>query len=212
MQTEIAVFAIAVLIFSVVIHEVSHGYVAGMLGDPTARMAGRLTLNPIKHLDPLGSVIIPLLFIVSGTSIVLGWAKPVPYNPYNLRKRWGDAAVAAAGPGSNILIAIIFGLLIRFGVFASAPLVTAASVIVLINLVLAFFNLIPIPPLDGSKLVLYALPAKYQYKYSSLQYMIGQYGFLFTLVFILLFVTLLWPVFSAIISWLFTLLTGMGGI
>ena len=109
------IFVIAVLIFSVVLHEVSHGYVAEMLGDPTARLAGRLTLNPLKHLDPLGSVILPVLLVLSGAKILVGWAKPVPYNPYNLsNQRYGEAFVAGAGPLVNIALALLFGLALRF--------------------------------------------------------------------------------------------------
>jgi len=103
------IFIIAILILSVVIHEVSHGYVAQMLGDPTARLAGRLTLNPIKHIDPLGSVVIPALLVITGANFLFGWAKPVPYNPYNLRYgRWGEALVAGAGPVTNILFLVPF--------------------------------------------------------------------------------------------------------
>src|SRR3989338_8546888 len=108
------IFYIAVLIMSVVIHEVSHGYAALYWGDQTARLAGRLTLNPLKHLDPVGSVLIPLLLIFSGGGILFGWAKPVPYNSYNLKnQRWGEAIVAAAGSLTNIAIAILFALIAR---------------------------------------------------------------------------------------------------
>src|SRR3990167_6815003 len=110
------VFQIAILIMSVVIHEVSHGYAALFFGDETARYQGRLTLNPLKHLDLTGSVIVPLLLIISKSGFVFGWAKPVPINPYNFRNRkWAEPIVALAGPLSNITLAIIFGLLIRFG-------------------------------------------------------------------------------------------------
>src|SRR3989344_1831079 len=110
------IFFISILIISVVIHEVSHGYMAEYLGDPTARLAGRLTLNPIPHLDLFGSFIIPLLLFFSSSPIMLGWAKPVPYNPYNLRnQRWGDALVASAGPLSNLAIALSIVLFVRFG-------------------------------------------------------------------------------------------------
>ncbi|MBI2100364.1 MAG: site-2 protease family protein [Candidatus Vogelbacteria bacterium] len=149
-------FYIAVLIMSVVIHEISHGWVADYLGDPTARLAGRLTLNPLKHLDWFGSVIIPALLIWLG-GFVIGWAKPVPYNPHNLRGgRWGPAYVAAAGPASNLLLALIFGLLFRFNILTVAA--SLISVIILLNIMLAIFNLIPVPPLDGSKILFAALP------------------------------------------------------
>jgi Zn-dependent protease len=116
------IFGIVVLIFSIVLHEVAHGYMANWLGDPTARLQGRLTLNPVSHIDPLGSIIIPGLLLFTQSPFLIGWAKPVPYNPYNLRGKYGEALVAFAGPGTNILIAVIFGLLIRFGgMTARAP-------------------------------------------------------------------------------------------
>src|SRR5574343_1207888 len=112
-----AVILFLILLFSVIIHELAHGYVAYSLGDPTAKYEGRLTMNPLKHLDPFGSVILPLLLILSQSSFIIGWAKPVPYNPYNLKnQKWGDAIVALAGPLSNICVALFFGLLIRFGI------------------------------------------------------------------------------------------------
>src|SRR3989338_241276 len=107
------IFSILILILSVVVHEVSHGFAANYLGDPTARLAGRLTLNPIPHLDPIGSILIPLLLFFTKAGAMFGWAKPVPVNPYNLRGKYGEAIVAAAGPLSNIVLAIVFGLLIR---------------------------------------------------------------------------------------------------
>ena len=159
--TMLTILSIVILIFSVIIHEVSHGYMADRLGDPTARLQGRLTLNPLKHIDPIGSIIVPLITSLAG--FTFGWAKPVPYNPYNLKnKRSGEFLIAAAGPASNLLVAIIFGTIIRFvenG--AITPFIQIASYIVLINLVLAIFNLIPIPPLDGSKLLFAFLPQQY---------------------------------------------------
>src|SRR3989338_6814886 len=114
MDPAIFIIFIIILILSVIIHEVSHGYVANMLGDPTAKLAGRLTLNPISHLDPVGSFLVPVLMYVS-TGFMFGWAKPVPYNPYNLRnQRWGTALVGVAGVAANFLLAIVFGLTIRF--------------------------------------------------------------------------------------------------
>src|SRR3989344_1166355 len=155
------IFSIAALVMSVVIHEVSHGYAALRGGDQTAKLAGRLTLNPLKHLDPIGSFLVPLLTSLAG--FTFGWAKPVPYNPYNLRnKRFGEALVATAGPLSNILIAIIFGIIVRVSALYELPVSVAflkiVGIIVLINIVLAIFNLVPIPPLDGSKILLSILP------------------------------------------------------
>lgn len=185
---------------SVVIHEVSHGYAAEILGDPTARLQGRLTLNPLKHLDPVGSIIVPLLTSLSG--FTFGWAKPVPYNPYNLRnQKWGELAVAAAGPLANIFLALVFGLLIRFaGATLSAAFVNIAAVIVVINLVLAIFNLIPVPPLDGSKILWAFLPERFRKIRESME----RYSFL--LVIIVVFA--IWQFLSPVIAQLFSLITG----
>ncbi|MES2006603.1 MAG: site-2 protease family protein, partial [Patescibacteria group bacterium] len=150
MPTDI-IFWVLVLACSVILHEVAHGYMANYLGDPTAKREGRLTLNPLKHIDPLGTLILPFLLFMSGSPILIGYAKPVPYNPYNIKNKNGEALVAGAGPATNILLALIFGLSIRF--FAgqmSEGLLSAFTIITSINLFLAIFNLIPIPPLDGS--------------------------------------------------------------
>ena len=156
------IFQILILIFAVVIHEVSHGYVAEYLGDPTARLEGRLTLNPLNHLDMFGSLILPisLWFLTQGT-VIFGWAKPVPYNPYNLKDPVGGGAkIAAAGPISNFLLALIFAIAFRIANSAGSTelLLHRFSDIVEVNLLLAVFNLVPIPPLDGSKLLPAILP------------------------------------------------------
>lgn len=206
------IFQIAVLIFSVVIHEVSHGYAALALGDETAKHEGRLTLNPFKHLDPFGSVLLPVLFYLMG-GFIFGWAKPVPYNPYNLRnQKWGPALVGVAGPAANISIAVFFGLLIRFlpvwgsnAVGAFLPnFINIAGIIVLLNLVLAFFNLVPIPPLDGSKLLFAFLP----YQWRGIQFFLEQYGFILLLLFIFFFSHWLFP----IVLFAFRLITGISSL
>lgn len=152
------IFIVVIVIFSAIIHEVMHGVAADKLGDPTARYAGRLTLNPLVHLDPVGSVLLPLFLAISGSPIMFGWAKPVPYNPYNLRPgRFSEAIVAIAGPASNAAIAITVGLIIRSGLFSSA-VNSGIFLIVVVNVMLCIFNLIPIPPLDGSKVLSSILP------------------------------------------------------
>jgi Zn-dependent protease len=165
MQLLEPVLLIAVLIFSVIIHEVSHGYVASLLGDPTARLEGRLSLNPLKHLDWYGSVVVPGLLIFFG-GFIFGWAKPVPYNPHQLRGgKWGPAWVALAGPASNILIALVFSLTLRFAAInalLSAPTLQFLVSIIALNLTLAVFNMVPVPPLDGSKVLFAALPYRYR--------------------------------------------------
>lgn len=158
MSVEI-IFVLVILVMSVVIHEVSHGVMAHWLGDPTARLQGRLTLNPLVHIDPMGSVIIPGLLVLSGSPMLFGWAKPVPYNPYNFQRggTWGEALVAVAGPVSNILLAVVFGFALRIGV-VPAEAYPLGLYIVSINILLALFNMIPIPPLDGSKVLSSILP------------------------------------------------------
>lgn len=202
---------ITALILSVIIHEVAHGYMANWLGDPTARLAGRLTLNPIPHIDPVGSILIPVLLALSSAGLLFGWAKPVPYNPYNIRnQRWGEALVAFAGPGVNLLIAGVFALLIRSGLpFGFAPsFIELAVHIVYINILLAFFNLIPLPPLDGSKVLASLLPLKLQLRYRELGAQIESYGAVATFGFLLVFVYILWAPFSVLVSAAFRLLVG----
>jgi Zn-dependent protease len=198
------IFAIVILIMSVIAHEVSHGYAAEMLGDPTARLAGRLSLNPIKHLDIVGSFVVPVVTFFLG-GFIFGWAKPVPYNPYNLRGgRWGGALVAAAGPSMNLLIALIFGLVMRFGFAAdvfSLIVAPVISLIVFINILLAVFNMVPIPPLDGSKVFFALLPYRFHY----LQTFFEKYWIFIILSFILFF----WQFIVPIVFWLFRLITGV---
>jgi Zn-dependent protease len=189
----IIIFSILILIISVVIHEVAHGYAALALGDVTAKYAGRLTLNPIKHIDPFGSIILPLLFALLPGGLILGWAKPVPYNPYNLRnQRWGELLVALAGPVSNILLALIFGILIRFSAQLGLPepAVILSVQVVMINLLLALFNLIPVPPLDGSKILYGLLPTETMIKVRGT---FDRYGLFLILIVVFFAWELLWP-------------------
>lgn len=169
MQLVDAIFLVLIIIFSAVIHEVMHGVAADKLGDKTARYAGRLTLNPIPHLDLFGSIILPLLLAFSGSPFFFAWAKPVPYNPYNLKPgRFSEAIVAGAGPFSNLAIALIFGLVMRV---APLPpeLLSVLGLVVVVNVMLFIFNLIPIPPLDGSKILSALLPQSLAYGYDGLR-------------------------------------------
>lgn len=198
------ILSIAILILSIIIHEVAHGYMADRLGDPTARLQGRLTLNPIKHIDPIGSILVPIVTSLGG--FTFGWAKPVPYNPYNLKnRRVGEFLIAAAGPASNILIALIFGLIIRSMMGeVMVPFIEIFAHIVLINIVLAVFNLIPIPPLDGSKLLFSFLPSQY----GRLRQMLEMYA----PILILIVVFFLWEAISPIIWPIFKVFTGISTI
>lgn len=171
-------FLIAVIIFSAVIHEIMHGVAADKLGDPTARLQGRLTLNPLPHLDPLGSIIIPITLALSGASIFFGWAKPVPYNPYNLRPgRFSEAIVAGAGPLSNLGIALITALIMRFAPL-SGDVTAVLFIIVVVNIMLFLFNLIPVPPLDGSKILSSILPHSLARGYDSWRFRLEANPFL----------------------------------
>ncbi len=188
---EIATFlVIGVLILSIVIHEVSHGFMANWLGDPTARLAGRLTLNPISHIDPIGSVALPALLVLIGSPLLIGYAKPVPYNPYNLRnQKWGEALVAFAGPGVNLLIALVFGVITHVAVAsgASQAFLELSQHIVYLNVLLAFFNLIPIPPADGSKVLAPFLPYRLSLSYQALGARLEMFGIFFLFAFIMVF-------------------------
>jgi Zn-dependent protease len=156
MDTQVdKIFYLIILIISIVIHEIAHGYAALYYGDTTARDMGRLTLNPIKHIDPIGSIVVPLLLFFTGSPFMVGWAKPVPYNPNNLNnEKKGTLAVAMAGIAANLSIVIVFTLLIKLaGHYFSIHTLQVMALVVLVNLILALFNLLPVPPLDGSKIV-----------------------------------------------------------
>ena len=218
------IFSIAILILSVVVHEVSHGYIAYLLGDPTAKRAGRLSMNPLKHLDLTGSFIVPLMLVLLKSSFVFGWAKPVPYNPYNLKnQKWGPGLVAVSGPLSNFLIAGVFGLVALFlpldptakteiglaavngaaifGAGYAPALFYFSSMVVWINVFLGIFNLIPIPPLDGAKVLFFFLP----YRWTNAQIFLEKYGFFILLFFLFSFSSILLPV----VFFLFRLFLGI---
>ncbi|MAZ38905.1 MAG: site-2 protease family protein [Legionellales bacterium] len=206
----IVLYAIPV-IFAITVHEVAHGWVADKLGDPTAKRLGRLTLNPVKHIDPLGTVILPGLMILLGSKFIFGWAKPVPITWQNLKHQRRDIAlVAAAGPISNFIMALLWALIIKLIILFSSEqssisqaLVTMASAGILVNLILMVLNLIPIPPLDGSRIVSSFLSPKLSYYYNRIE----PYGF-FILIFLLftgMLGKVMWPFIRSIMQFIVTL-------
>lgn len=197
------ILAIIVLIFSAVLHEIAHGLAARALGDKTAEYAGRLTLNPLAHIDLYGSILLPLLlWMGSGGRFFFAYAKPVPFNPYNLRdQKWGPALVGLAGPGTNILIAILVAMAARFfSAGMASGMVEFLVTVVIINVSLTIFNLLPLPPLDGSRVLYALLPARYD----NLKYQMERYGMFIVIIFVLFFAQLLYPA----INWVLRLLLG----
>ncbi|MDX1622793.1 MAG: site-2 protease family protein [Gemmatimonadota bacterium] len=185
------------LLFSVVVHEVAHGVVAEWWGDPTARMLGRITLNPLPHIDLFGSIVVPGILLLTGSGILFGWAKPVPVTPENYRDRKiGDIAVSLAGPASNVLLALgLAGVMVVAGTIAGdIPRVVwlFCSYGIFLNFILALFNLLPIPPLDGSHVVANLLPPPAAHAYRSM----GQYGLLILLALLFLLPGVLGTVFG----------------
>ncbi len=210
LDTTTQIFAIVILIISVIIHEVAHGYAANALGDPTAKLQGRLTLNPLRHIDPIGSIIIPAFLIFSHSGLMFGWAKPVPYNPYNLKnQRWGEAIVGVAGVATNLFLALIFGLLARMaysnGLAAAGDL---SALITLVNLSLGLFNLIPVPPLDGYTVVRGLLPTRYAMAFADFDMRMRRGGILTLILVLLAFNLLLAGPFYALVQYLFHVLVG----
>lgn len=204
------IFFLIILIFSIIIHEIAHGYMAEGFGDPTARLAGRLTLNPVSHIDPMGSIILPAMMLLGSTAIghpfAFGWAKPVPYNPYNLSNfKWGTVFVGLAGVMANLALAIIFGLMLRFNVelgITPGPFADMLNTIVYLNIVLAVFNMIPFPPLDGAKVLFAFIPLRFQYIHDYLEQ-----NWLIFIIFVIFFAQY---IISPISSLLFGLITGFG--
>lgn len=203
MAQRVAVWILPV-VFAITVHEAAHGWVAKKYGDNTADMLGRLTVNPIKHIDWLGTVILPGLLLLTGTGFIFGWAKPVPVNARNFKKPIRDMAVVAlAGPVSNLLMAIIWALISRLGMtigasaeFISLPLIYSGIAGISINLVLALINLLPIPPLDGSRILTAFLPHRLAWQYNQLE----RYGFIILLVLLytkILNTILAYPLFYA---------------
>jgi len=188
-------FIIIIFLFSAIFHEYMHGFMAYRLGDSTAKDAGRLTLNPLAHLEWFGSFFLPLVMILTNMSFVFGWAKPVPYNPNNLSdKKYGEAKVALAGPLANLMIALAFGFLLRFLPGYNFTFAGLLSIIIQINLVLMVFNLVPIPPLDGSKILAAFLPIQWRDKYLAAE----RYGFIFVIIFVMMAGELLFPIINSL--------------
>ena len=197
------IMQIAALVLSIILHEVAHGYAAYRLGDPTARNARRLTLNPLAHIDPFGSIILPLFLVITGSPVLLGWAKPVPFNPGYFRDpKKGIMLVGAAGPATNLLLAAIAAALIRLMPFLPYGVLFFLLSLCIVNVVLALFNMIPIPPLDGSRVVTGFLPSHLVRQYLSIE----RYGFL--IVFGLLYLGLFQSIILPIANTLLVLLLG----
>jgi Zn-dependent protease len=199
------IFIIALLVESIVLHEMAHGYVALLFGDQTAKHQGRLTLNPIPHIDPMWTVIIPIAaYILSKGTFIIGGAKPVPVNPFNYRRPvLGDICVSVAGVAVNFLIAVMMILLLNIvQIFFGGPQETLAVHVLLnvalLNIVLAMFNLIPIPPLDGSHLFKYLLPQELRRSYDNL----GRTGVGFIILIILINIPGIWNIFNTVLFWL----------
>lgn len=199
-----SLFSLAILIMSIVVHEVSHGLAALWQGDRTAEYQGRLTLNPLKHIDPMGSIVVPLLCALLPGSLMFGWAKPVPYNPYNLKNgRTSEFLVAFAGPLSNIAIALLGAFTIRtFGSTLPTATLSIIAGTILINLVLALFNLVPLPPLDGSKILSNILPYSVSQELNRFYVTYGLFATLFFIIFI-------WQYFVPVILWVYRIFVGI---
>ena len=201
-------FTIVVLILSIIVHEVAHGYAANALGDPTAKLQGRLTLNPLPHVDPIGSVLIPGLLVLTNAGMLFGWAKPVPYNPYNLKnQRWGEAIVGVAGVATNLVLALVFALISRAAFGAGQDTFGGlAAVVCYVNLFLGLFNLIPFPPLDGFTVLRGLLPYRMSVSLRTIEARLG--GFSGLIIFLLAFSYLLARPFHAFVMFVFGLLVG----
>lgn len=206
---QIAIFALPVL-FAITVHEVAHGWMAKKLGDPTAMMMGRLTLNPIKHIDPIGTILVPILLSMMG-GFLFGWAKPVPVTWENLKNPKRDMAlVAIAGPAANLVMALLWALIIKIGFLISgtfdwlaSPMIAMGQAGILINILLMVLNLLPLPPLDGGRVVTGLLPGPIAWKFSRIE----PYGFfiLLGLLAVGFLGKILWPPVEAIITAIYQL-------
>ncbi len=194
-----SIIYVVILIGSVVLHELAHAWTAYKLGDPTAWLEGRITLNPLAHLDTIGSVVLPLLLVLTGSPFIIGWAKPVPFNPHHFSNpRWGGALVAVMGPVTNLLIAAIAaGIVILIGPVASV-VSAIMHAIILTNIALAVFNLIPVPPLDGHHILFAIIPDSFAH----IKYQLQRYS----LVLVLILVVFGWRLIEPVVLWMYQLL------
>lgn len=210
----LSIFTLVVLILSIIIHEVAHGYAAYALGDPTAKHAGRLTLNPAPHIDIFGSVLVPLFLVITHAGFMFGWAKPVPYNPNNLNRnafarRFGESVVAAAGVTTNLLIAVLFAFVAR-AAFGSGQEVfgSLSATVCLVNLFLGFFNLIPIPPLDGYTFLRGLIPYRSSMAFRNFEDRLRAGGVATLFIFLIFFTYVLSAPFYAFVQYVFNALIG----
>lgn len=205
---KIAIYALPV-IFAITVHEAAHGYIARYFGDTTAESLGRITLNPIKHIDPIGTILVPALLVLSGTGFLFGWAKPVPVDFSRLRNPKRDMRwVAAAGPASNFLMAIFWAVVYKFSAMAgdfAVPLALMGQAGILVNVVLMVLNLLPLPPLDGGRIAVSLMPNQMAYKFAQLE----RYGFIILLV--LMFTGILSKIMMPFILVLLTMFGGIFG-
>ena len=196
------------ILFAITLHEAAHGWVASKFGDHTARMMGRVTLNPVKHIDPVGTILVPAVLLIMSTGFIFGWAKPVPINFNALRSpKSGMIWVALAGPGANLIMAIGWLFVFFLAIKMNIPILQRmADAGILINILLAVFNLLPIPPLDGSRVISALLPNPLAYKFNQLE----QYGLfiLIGLMFIGGFTYIVWPIVGLVLSWM-SILSGL---
>ncbi len=194
-----SIIYVIILIGSVVLHELAHAWTAYKLGDPTAWLEGRITFNPLAHLDMFGSVILPLLLVLTGSPFIIGWAKPVPFNPHNFSNpKWGSALVAVMGPVTNILIALLAAGILLVVPVNSLMLIAILQVVIITNIALAVFNMVPIPPLDGHHILFALIPDRY----AGIKYQLQKYSMGLVIVFVIFG----WKFIEPTVSWLFELL------